>query len=282
MDFFKPDSELMQAISRAADLAWLNILCFICSIPVFTIGASISAKYYVAMKMERGQAPVVTTTFFRAFKANFLQDLKITSIMILICAFFGVDWYLIIRSNANSVPVIAVGMLAIFTAMFLVAGFCIFPMVSRFEMKTFDSFRNALIFGVVHLPRVFLGIFMAVIPFVIGIWYFKWAWLIWLFVACVALYYNSRFFIKSFDKLEERTFGKKVVEEEPEPDFVEFNLDVLDEKKSDGSDTASENETDSETETETEAEISDDVKSDEETSEENVDAGGGSEEAVKE
>ncbi|HBZ02742.1 MAG TPA: hypothetical protein DEO83_02895, partial [Lachnospiraceae bacterium] len=52
--------------------------------------------------------------------------------------------------------------------------------------------------------------------YIIGIWYFKWAWLIWLFAACVMLYYNSRFFIKSFDKLEERTFGVKKSDEESE------------------------------------------------------------------
>ncbi|SEQ02692.1 Uncharacterized membrane protein YesL [Lachnospiraceae bacterium NE2001] len=219
MDVFRYDSDLMQAIGRAADLAWLNILCAICSIPIFTAGAAISAKYYVAMKLERGQAPGVTKTFFRAFKDNFVQDLKITFILLLIIGFFAVDWYVIIRPGAGSPNPIVIGMLAMFTAMVLVMGFCIFPMISRFEMKTFDSFRNALVFGIIHLPRVILGILMAVIPFVISIWYYKWAWLIWLFVASVALYYNSKFFIKTFDKLEERTFGPK---EEPEedPDYV--------------------------------------------------------------
>ncbi len=246
MDFFKPDSDLMQFISRVVDFAWLNILCFICSIPIFTIGASISAKYYVAMKIERGQEPVITKTFFRAFKDNFVQDFKISSVMILIYAFFGVDWYIIIKSNGNGTQVIAIGMLAIFTAMFLIIGFCIFPMISRFEMKTFDAFRNALIFGIVHLPRVLLGLIMAILPFIISIWYYKWAWLIWLFIACVALYYNSRFFIKSFDKLEEKTFGKKTSDNEPEPDYVEFNLDALESVSSEESENAETDGADSE------------------------------------
>ena len=107
-------------------------------------------------------------------------------------------------------------MLGMFTGMVLVMAFCIFPMLARFEMKTFDSFRNALVFGIVHLPRVVLGLIMFAAPFVISIWAYKWAWLIWLFAACVALYYNSRFFIKSFDKLEEKTFGPKEAVEDPE------------------------------------------------------------------
>ena len=216
MDIFRYDSDLMQGISRVADLAWLNILCFICSIPLITIGSAMTAKYYVAMKLERGEALGVTRTFFRNFKDNFRQNIVVSIILVLIYAFFALDWYLIIKSNASGMQVVAVGMLGMFSAMVLIVSFCIFPMISRFEMKNFDAFRNALVFGLVHFFRVVLGIFMAVIPFIIGIWYFKWAWLIWLFIACVALYYNSKFFIKAFDKVEERTFGPKETQEDPD------------------------------------------------------------------
>ena len=216
MDVFRYDSDLMLGIGKAADFAWLNILCAICSIPIFTAGAAITAKYYTAMKLERGEGIGVTKTFFRAFKENFVQDLKVTCILMLICAFFAYDWFYIIKQGSGALNPIVIGMLGMFTGMVLVMAFCIFPMLARFEMKTFDSFRNALVFGIVHPPRVVLGLIMFAAPFVISIWAYKWAWLIWLFAACVALYYNSRFFIKSFDKLEEKTFGPKEAVEDPE------------------------------------------------------------------
>ena len=157
MDVFRYDSDLMLGIGKAADFAWLNILCAICSIPIFTAGAAITAKYYTAMKLERGEGIGVTKTFFRAFKENFVQDLKVTCILMLICAFFAYDWFYIIKQGSGSLNPIATGMLFMFTGMVLVMAFCIFPMLARFEMKTFDSFRNALVFGIVHLPRVVLG-----------------------------------------------------------------------------------------------------------------------------
>lgn len=216
MNFFRYDSEFMQALGRAADMAWLNILCFLCSIPIFTIGAAISAKYYVAMKIERNEAPVVTKSFFKAFKQNFVQDTKITFVLLIVYVFFGIDWYLVSRNTVSGIQLIFVGMLAIFTAMLLLVTFCIFPLVSRFEMKTVDAFRNALVFGIAHIPRVILGLFMAALPFLLikWEWYFKWFWLIWLGVESLALYYNSRWFIKRFDKLEEQAFGKKTSEED--------------------------------------------------------------------
>lgn len=230
MGVFKYDSDLMLTIGRIADLAWLNILCAICCIPIFTSGAAVTAKYYVSMKLERGEALGITKTFFKAFKDNFVEDLKATIILMFVYAFFGADWFVIIKSNANGMITIFTGMLAIFSLMFLVITFCIFPMIARFQMRTFDAFRNALVFGVVHLPRVALGVFMAVIPYIISIWYYKWAWLIWLFVATFALYYNSKFFVKSFDKLEEKTFGPKEPEEE-DPDYVLEDRDAYDDAK---------------------------------------------------
>ena len=223
MNFFRYDSGLMETISRMADLAWLNILCVICSIPIITSGAAISAKYYTAMKLERGEAPGVTRAFFHSFKENFVQDLMITAVLIFIYAFFIVDWYLVIKGPVGMNPVL-IGMLGIFSAMISVVTFCIFPLVSRFEMKNFAAFRNSLVFGVVHLPRVLLGIFMAVIPYIISIWYFKWGWLIWLFISCVALYYNSRYFIKKFDELEEKTFGTVKKKVDTEEDDLNFSM----------------------------------------------------------
>ena len=109
MDIFRYDSDFMQAIGRIADLAWLNILCAICCFPIFTAGAAVTAKYYTAMKLERGQAPGVTKTFFRAFKENFLQDLKVTVILILICAFFAYDWLYIYKQGVGSLSPVVIG-----------------------------------------------------------------------------------------------------------------------------------------------------------------------------
>ena len=62
------DGPVMMAINKLVDYMWLNILFIVCSLPLFTIGASTSAKYYVAMKFTRGEDTTVTRAFFKAFK----------------------------------------------------------------------------------------------------------------------------------------------------------------------------------------------------------------------
>ena len=67
---FKLDSPLMNFLSKIADIMILNLLIIICSIPVFTIGAAVSAAYYMAFKMVKNEETYIVRGFFKAFKAK--------------------------------------------------------------------------------------------------------------------------------------------------------------------------------------------------------------------
>ena len=67
MNFLKPDSPAMNFLSILADLIILNLLFVICSLPLVTFGAAYSAKYYVAMKIMRGEDTGTIIPFFKAF-----------------------------------------------------------------------------------------------------------------------------------------------------------------------------------------------------------------------
>ena len=73
MKIFDLDSPLMQFLNKMADLLWLNILTFICCIPIVTIGASLTAMHYMALKMVRNEECYITRGFFKSFKENFRQ-----------------------------------------------------------------------------------------------------------------------------------------------------------------------------------------------------------------
>ena len=84
--FFNIDSPIMVGLNKLADLIWLNILTFICCIPIITVGASITALNYVALKMVRNEEGYVTRSFFKSFKQNFKQATIIWLIMLLVAA----------------------------------------------------------------------------------------------------------------------------------------------------------------------------------------------------
>lgn len=269
MNVFKYDSELMLFIGRLADLAWLSVLCFICSLPIVTMGASVTAKYYTAMKLEKGEASSITKTFFHSFKENFKQSIVLTIILDIIAVFFVADWILVLRSG-SAMSAIFIGLLAIFSAMYAIISFCIFPLLSRFEMKTKDAFVNALVFGIVHLPRIIFGVVMALAPYVISYWYFKWGWLIWLGINTFMLYYNARYFMKKFDTVEEMTFGKKITNPDldEEEELPEILKDVILDKPESGYNNSSEEDEEGSSSEEDEEESSSEENEEESSSEE--------------
>ncbi|MBR6315387.1 MAG: DUF624 domain-containing protein [Lachnospiraceae bacterium] len=210
MKLFSFDSPVMQAISKATDYALLNILWIICSLPVFTAGAAFSAKYYVGMKMGRGEEPAVFQSFFKSFASNLKQTILPSIVVFLIAAFFVFDWYMVIKAQA---PDAYKWILFVVSMIFMMVVFCFFPIIARYEITTGEAVRTALGLAAARFPRVFLAIICFILPFIIGIWYFKWAWLICLGAQTVMLYYNSAFFVKEFDKLEAKLFGEKPADE---------------------------------------------------------------------
>ena len=81
--FFNMDNKFFVFMGRVADLLLLNFLCILCCIPVVTAGASITALYYVTLKMARDEESYIARSFFRSFKQNFKQSTIINIIMLL-------------------------------------------------------------------------------------------------------------------------------------------------------------------------------------------------------
>ena len=71
------DSKMMSFLSRIFDLIILNILFVLCSLPVITIGSSLTALYSVTLKMVRNEESYIFRSFFKSFKENFRQTISI-------------------------------------------------------------------------------------------------------------------------------------------------------------------------------------------------------------
>ena len=77
-------------------MMWLNILTVVCSLPVFTAGAAMTAMHYVLLKIFRDEEGAITAAFFKAFRENFRQATVIGFI-------FAAVGYLLILSSGIAV-----------------------------------------------------------------------------------------------------------------------------------------------------------------------------------
>lgn len=89
------DTPAVVLLRLLADLMVANILALICSFPVFTLGASLSAMYSVMFTRERNDGAVsVIKTFFRSFVTGFGQSTILGLIVTLMgVVAFGDIWF---------------------------------------------------------------------------------------------------------------------------------------------------------------------------------------------
>ena len=219
MNIFKFDSPVMNFIGKVADMIILNLLCLICSIPIVTFGAAYTAKYYVSMKIIRGEEGTLFSSYFKAFASNFKQSTIAWLIQMVILAILGLDWYWIIGkgiSNVNNIYLIAVSLitlLAIFSTM------TIFPFIARFELKLKEAFKGAVLFSALYFIKLLLIVALEGMTLIASIWYGRWLPLILLFGTTTAFYFMNLTLIKGFKKLEagiEKQEEEKKAEEEAE------------------------------------------------------------------
>lgn len=147
-NFFNPENAVMQFITKIVYSVYLNILWFICCIPIITTGASTTALFYVTLKMARNEEGNLTKSFFSAFKSNFRQSTKIWLILLVLGIILGVDGYALYHLRFEN------AFWTIITAIFIVAVVAyaiilmyIFPLTARFDNTIFAMFKNSLIIG---------------------------------------------------------------------------------------------------------------------------------------
>ncbi len=161
--FFDPDNPVMRALAALGDLLWLNILTMVCSIPVFTIGASLSAMHYVLLKSARGEEGYVTKSFFHAFRDNFRQATILWLIWLAVFAVIGTDLWLL-RNNPDLFPKFFHYIVyAAFVFLFMIFLW-VFPLQMHFDNTIRMTLKNAALLAVANVPRTLLMTSVWVIP----------------------------------------------------------------------------------------------------------------------
>ncbi len=199
MSFFRPDSEFMEFLSKVTDFIILNLLCLICSIPIITIGAAFTAKFYVSMKIVRGEEPSAVKSYFKSFKENFLQITGVWLIALLAFGILAFDWYNVLYGMATSMPFILKAALGVITFILWSAVYCSFFFEARYQVTTKELIKAAMVMAFLNFPKMVLIFIVTFLPYLICAWYLQWGLAIWLLATTVSLYYISKDFNKQLE-----------------------------------------------------------------------------------
>ena len=216
--FFNMDNKFFTFMSRVADLIILNILCIVCCIPIVTIGPSISAMFYVTMKMVRNEESYIVRGFFKSFKQNLKQGIVINLIMLAAAVLLAID-ISICRGTAGSLGKVLLVIFMMIMVVYLMLFMYIYPVLAKFYNTIKNTFTNAFLMSIRHLPYTALMILISAAPalafFIPSAQLQSTVILLLVLLGFSGIaYINSHFFVKIFDKyIPEET-------SEPDPDCV--------------------------------------------------------------
>lgn len=144
---FNLDSPFYRMVTKILQMIWLNMLWFICCLPLVTIGASTTALYYVTMKIVRNEDGYITKGFFKSLRLNFRQGTIIWGILagvgfILIQDYRYFSYMNVISGKIGSaLLLIAYGLVAVM----------VFPVLAKFDNTVWNTLKTALYFAFRYL-----------------------------------------------------------------------------------------------------------------------------------
>lgn len=200
--FFNMDNTFFSFMSRVADLMLLNILFIICCLPVVTIGSSITAMYYVTLKMVRNEESYIAKSFFKSFRENFKQSTILWLIMLVAGILIFIDFNIVNQIQSTLTTIVRYGLYFI-TFIYLLILIYLFPVLSKFYNSIKNTFQNALLMSIRHLPFSILLIVIWIAPIVITFIHptiFMYGLLVWILIGfSLFSFLCSLLLIKVFD-----------------------------------------------------------------------------------
>lgn len=144
--FFNPDNPVFRFLSAIFDMIFLNVLFILTSLPIFTIGASLTAMYAVLLWRENDEG-YLYRIYFSSFRKNFKQA---TIIWIPCCAltlFLAYELYLVFNVLDPSWKFLQ---FPIWISLFLLASILLyaFPQIAGYEQGTGVTLKNSILISI--------------------------------------------------------------------------------------------------------------------------------------
>ena len=208
--FLNPDSPLMIFLSNLTDIIVLNVLCFICCLPVITIGPSVTAMHYITLKIARDEEIYVLRDYFKAFKENFKQSIIAWMVFLVITAVFFVDYLILKDMGLENTKVFlmiigAIYLLVCFTMMY------VFPLMARFENSLKQTVKNAFFMSILHIFKTVIMAVIYAIPFVLLPLHYNVLMVFLLVGLSGPAYFNSFIWKSIFKKYEPEKVEEEVI-----------------------------------------------------------------------
>lgn len=216
---FDADSPLIRGLSRIYDALLLSVLTIVCSLPIITIGAAVSALYDIMIKIVLDRDNGIFKEYFKSFAKNFKKGTLIWFVCLIGIAFVGTNIYLLsleIAGITQTMRAVVLILVFIVSVILIFTMIYVFPLQARYENKVGTTLKNALFISIVQFPRSIGLTFLSAVVAALGIFAPAVIPLLLLIEFSLVAYITARTMVKVFVALgdEDAKGVRKLTDEE--------------------------------------------------------------------
>lgn len=212
MRFLHPDSPLMQFLGKVADIMLINLLFLLCSLPLVTAGAAMTAAYKVTQDMVLQNECSIIKRFFRAFRDDFKQSTIAWLLFLLVCGILAYDGFLVFCYCEGDLAILLSVFLGVLAFLALGTATYLYPLIARYENTLINHARNSfyLMIRNIHrtIPAIILNSIPVAVPFFFTQYFIRYIYL-WLLLLFGVGFYGVSYLLKSVILLCEQAQSKE-------------------------------------------------------------------------
>lgn len=183
-NLFSMDNLFFRTVGKLVDLIWINILTLVCALPVVTGGASLSAMYYLLMRMSENDEGALTRGFFRAFRENFKNATKVWLGILAVLLVYLYNFYLLNAGILDGFGILKKVSLVLIVAILLITVMIanyVFALFARYDSGPKQTLKNAALLTFAFFPRSLCMVIISLFPLALMMLsnYFFWLWFLY-------------------------------------------------------------------------------------------------------
>lgn len=156
------DSPIIRFLIRGTDLVLLNMLFILSSLPILTIGASITSLVTSWQRILKNNDQRITAGYFQIFRENLKKSTLLFILLILTGTFFLLD-YMLLSQQAILTKLIGITILIPFCVVWLLVFIFGFAYIGRYENSLQMVIKNSLLIALNNLSKAVILVVMNIL-----------------------------------------------------------------------------------------------------------------------
>ncbi|MCL1925183.1 MAG: DUF624 domain-containing protein [Defluviitaleaceae bacterium] len=193
-EFLSTESKFYKISTILKDIIFTSILFTIFSIPIITIGATITGLYYVCTKKASGKDEYFMRGFLKSFSENFMKATIAFAIVAGIIIIIIIN--MLIPFDFGAVSIVVLGIQIFMLAQALFIFMYAFPLLARFELTVKGCLKLAFMLANKHMLTTLTNLGFLIAITLVSIY----LPMLTIFVVGIYIYLSSILFVKIFRK----------------------------------------------------------------------------------